>query len=146
MWSKIKSIFLKNGESIFQGKCILLVDDGEVDRHFVTRVLEERGYKVLCAENGKIGLYIAENERPDLILLDCIMPGLSGPEVGKQLKEKEKTKDIPIIFLTSLDTPANIVDCYDLGAVHFLAKPVNAKILIKQIETVLKELKGFVAG
>ena len=142
MWAKIKLIFLKNNGVQLNGKCILLVDDGEVERHVVTRILEKRGYKVLCAENGKIGLYLAENERPDLILLDCIMPGLSGPEVCKQLKEKTGTKNIPVIFLTTLDTPANIVDCYDLGAVQFLAKPVSAKILIKQIETTLEELKS----
>ena len=142
MWAKIKSIFSKNKDVHLNGKCILLVDDGEVERHVVTRILEQRGYKVLCAENGKIGLYLAENERPDLILLDCMMPGLSGPEVGKQLKENEQTKSIPIIFMTASDTPTNIINCYDLGAAQFLAKPVSAKTLITQIETTLEELKS----
>ena len=118
---------------------ILVIDDGNVERHTAQRILEKAGCRVVTAENGKIGLYLAETEKPDVIVLDCFMPGMLGPEVCVKLKDNKVTKDIPIIFLTGSDTPSNIVNCYDVGAAQFLTKPVSANILINQIKSILQE-------
>ncbi len=131
-------LFPKDG--FLHGKCVLVIDDGQVERHVARRILEKNGCRVLTAENGKIGLHIAETERPDVILLDCIMPGMFGPEVCQRLKDNIVTKDIPVIFLTGSDTPDNIVKSFDVGAAQFLAKPVSAGILVNQIRSVLQEI------
>ena len=140
MWNKTLGLFKNSPDpGQYQNKTILVIDDGEVDRRTAEGILVKRGYKVMCAEDGERGLRLAHETAPDLILLDYVMPGLNGIDVGKRLRDHEKTKDIPIIFLTGSDTPANIVRYYDLGAEQFLVKPVSAKILISQIETIFQE-------
>lgn len=141
MLQKILGALNGNGgrPSEFAGKSILVVDDGELERKTARKILEGKGFKVTCAEDGESAYAILEQELFDLLILDCIMPKLSGPDLCKRLQMNERTKDIPIIFLTGSDTPSNIINCYDLGAAQFLAKPVDAKLLIKQIEGIFKE-------
>ncbi len=141
MWHKISGLFNGNSSrhSEFSGKSILVVDDAEIDRRTVRRILEQYGFKVTCADDGESAYQIIERELFDLLILDCLMPKLSGPDLCKRLKLSERTKNIPVIFLTGSDTPTNIINCYDLGAEQFLAKPVNAKLLIKQIEGIFQE-------
>lgn len=125
--------------SKFAGKSILVVDDGEVERRTARKILEGQGFKVTSAEDGEGAYALIEKEMFDLLLLDCMMPKLSGPDLCKRLKLNERTRNIPVIFLTGSDTPTNIINCYDLGVEQFLAKPVNAKLLIKQIEGIFQE-------
>ena len=141
MWKKLMNVLSGNGKklSALHGKSVLVVDDGELERRTTRRILEKYGCSVSCAEDGERGYDLATRGRFDLILLDCVMPGLTGPQVCKKLKEQDVTKNIPVIFLTGSDTPTNIINCYDLGAEQFLAKPVSAKLLIKQIEAILNE-------
>ena len=139
IWQKIKSLLFSERPGILNGRCVLLIDDGQVERHAVKRMLEKQGCRVVTAENGHIGLHLAETEKPDLILLDFFMPGMLGTEVCERLKDNGFTKNIPIIFLTGSDAPANIVNCYDVGAAQFLAKPVDAKTLVSQVKHVLNE-------
>ena len=141
MWRKILGIFSGNHSrhSDFAGKSILVVDDGEMERRTAQRILEKKGFRVTCADDGENAYRIIEKELFDLLILDCMMPNLSGPDLCKRLKLSERTKNIPVIFLTGSDTPTNIINCYDLGAEQFLAKPVSAKLLIKQVESIFKE-------
>ena len=118
---------------------ILVVEDNEIDRVFIKRTLERYGYKVTLAPNGEEGLRIALEKKPDLILMDCEMPVMDGVEACKRLKETEETQNIPVIFLTSVNTPLNILSCFELEAENFLAKPVNPKLLASHIETTLKQ-------
>ncbi len=138
MWNTILNLF-KKPVCRYPHKTILVIDDGPIDLRMAEGILQKRGYKVLCAEDGERGLGIAHSAIPDLILLDYIMPGLNGVEVGQRLRSDEKTKNIPIIFLTGSDTPVNIVKYYDLGAEQFLVKPVTARTLISQIEAIFQE-------
>lgn len=123
------------------GRTILLIDDGEVERKTTSAVLGKRGYKVLTAENGEIGLKLAQEQRPDLILLDFMMPGMMGKEVCQRLKQIPATKDIPVIFLTGSIAPKSVIDCYEVGAEYYLAKPISARTLINQVEMIFNELK-----
>ncbi|MFH1359564.1 MAG: response regulator [Candidatus Omnitrophota bacterium] len=120
---------------------ILTIEDDEAQRNLIRKTLEKRNYSVLMAAGGEKGLEMAREERPDLILLDVVMPGLKGNEVCKRLKADLRTKDIPILFLTSADSPKEVIDQYDVGAEVHLAKPISPKELIAQIEITFQDLK-----
>ena len=118
---------------------ILVVDDSQVDRAYIQYTLEKRGYRILTAVNGAAGLETIKSDRPDLIILDCQMPVMDGLTMCKKLKENDKTSGIPVIFLTALDTPQNIVSCFESDCENYLSKPVSGKILVTQVEAILKE-------
>lgn len=128
--------------SKFAGKRILIVDDGEVERQFISRVLEKKGFVAQTAADGHQGLDMAiKEEKFDLIILDYYMPGFSGKEVCAGLKRNEKTKDIPVVFLTGSASARDVVECFDVGAEYFLRKPISGPMLVKQIEMILTELQ-----
>jgi len=116
---------------------ILVVDDEEILLRTVKSILESAGYHVLTAKTGEEGLEMAQEKMPDLILLDIILPGIKGREVCLKIKENEKTKSIPVIFLTSKNSPDDILAEIDAGAEMHLTKPVNPNTLIPTIEEVL---------
>jgi len=140
-WKRIKSTFFKEPtpHSALPSRCILTIEDDATQRTMIQKTLERRGYTVLIAEDGERGLELALLQRPDLILLDVIMPRMRGEEVCRRLKADSRTKDIPVLFLTSLDTPKDVIEHYDLGAEIHLSKPINPKELISQIEITLQE-------
>jgi len=84
--------------------------------------LEDEGYNVLPAINGAIGVELAQQKKPDLILLDLILPELNGFEVLKKIKNNKKTKDIPVIVLTNLENAKDIDKVIELGATTYLVK------------------------
>jgi CheY-like chemotaxis protein len=120
---------------------ILVVDDVETNRTFFRRVLEKRGYTVLTAVDGPEGIKLVQKEHPQIVLLDFVMPGMKGPEVCKIIKAADATKEIPVLFLTSVDAPTDIIECYEQGAENFLTKPIQAGELIKHVEMILEDYK-----
>lgn len=118
-------------------KCILVVDDDETLIKTVRPILIAKGYSVLSASSGEEGLHIAQNQKPDLIFLDVILPGIKGREVCLRLKEDALTKNIPIIFLTAKDSPDDIKAEMEAGAETHLTKPIDAKLLVSTVEKVL---------
>lgn len=118
---------------------ILIIDDTEVDHRVASAAVERGGYSVLKAYNGKTGIALAQEHKPSLILLDYMMPDILGPEVCNILKANESTKNIPVLFLTSMDTPDSIINCYQEGGENYLAKPISPKLLLKQIQLILKD-------
>ncbi len=136
-WNSITKIFSKKQPVLENGRRVLAIDDDAVQRAMIKKALENQGYRVFLAENGARGLEIAFKERPDVILLDVMMPGMRGDEVCRKLKSDSRTKDIPVLFLTSLDDPKDVILHYDLGAEIHLTKPINSKELISQIEITL---------
>lgn len=117
-----------------KNQVILVIEDEPGQRLAIQRILEKQGYKIVLAENGVQGLSMARSRKPDMILLDVVMPDLSGSEVCRQLKEDPSTKNIPIIFLTSRSSPDEVVEQFGLGADMHLAKPIDARELITQIQ------------
>ena len=134
-----KKITGKNQNNQFKDRLILVVDDNVVDLKIVVHALKGLGCKVMTAENGSEGYVKALSHKPDLILSDCNMPFMDGVQMCKQIKEDNKTKDIPIIFLTGVDSPRNVVECFSLEAENFMCKPINPKALTAQIEQILSE-------
>lgn len=124
-----------------KSKTVLVVDDGEIDRMLAVRSLEKVGYNILEAASGKKAIDVASQEVPDLILLDFVMPDMKGPEVCEILKSEPKTKDIPVIFLTSMDTPYSIIDGFDKGADNYLTKPIKPREIVYQVTLMLKDIE-----
>ena len=118
---------------------ILIVDDNEIQRRIIQTTLEKAGYATVQAENGEIGLEMAKRENPDMIFLDCQMPVMDGITMCKRLKENDSLKKVPVIFLTALDTPRNIIDCFEVDAENYLSKPISPKILLQQVQATLEE-------
>ena len=120
---------------------ILIIEDSEVDQKLVSSTVTRGGYTALSAYEGNAGYLMAKENRPDLIILDYNLPDINGPVVCKMLKNEPTTKDIPVLFLTSMDTPGSIINCYEEGGENYLSKPINAKFLLEQINIALKEKK-----
>ena len=118
-----------------QRPTILVVDDEAAQREVVAYNLESSGYKVICADNGEDALLITYEEQPDLIVLDWMMPKLSGIEVCRQLRVKKETKNIPIILLSARSE--------DIDKVRGLDIVIVIKALSKEHSFALLEKMNF---
>ena len=119
-------------------KTILVVDDTADNLSLVLDILKSR-YRVKVANSGKKALkYLQDSDIPDLILLDIMMPELSGYDVIKVLKKDEKTKDIPVIFLTAMIDVDEEKKGLELGASDYITKPISASIMLARIKTQLE--------
>jgi len=114
---------------------ILIVDDIPENLEILSNVLISEGYNVTFAENGKEALNISDKKDYDLILLDIMMPEMDGFEVCKILKNKSKTKEIPIIFLTARTETEDIVNGFEIGAVDYISKPFSSAELLSRVNT-----------
>lgn len=109
-------------------RTLLLVDDEPANLQVLQNILAS-DYRLLFARDGERARRIARSERPDLILLDVMMPGLSGHEVCQALKQDPQTRHIPVIFVTALSDVEDEIRGFDLGAVDYITKPVSAPIV-----------------
>ncbi|MCK5523290.1 MAG: cache domain-containing protein [Thiomargarita sp.] len=114
---------------------ILIVDDIPFNLKLLSDVLTSNNYKVMVATNGKTALKIAALKRPHLILLDVIMPEMDGFEICQQLKANPKTRNIPIIFISTILETVNKVKGFELGAVDHITKPFQLKELLVRVKT-----------
>ncbi len=117
---------------------ILAVDDEQVNRDLLEAILEQEGYDVVCATDGERALAEVTATPPDLILLDLMMPGMSGLEVCHRLKEDPRTAAIPIIVVTALGQVATKEAALTSGADDFVAKPVRPDDLRTRVSAMLK--------
>ena len=140
MFEKIKQMFSASKKSEDK-KTILTVEDNEIDRRIIKNILEKK-YKVLTASDGAAGFKMAKKYKPDLILLDCEMPVMSGNEMCRLTKEDDELKDIPVLFLTSINSPKNIIECFELDAENHISKPIKPRVLSGQIDAILTDHKG----
>ena len=114
-------------------KKILVVDDSPTERHVISELLVRSGYQVITAENGEEGVEKARREKPDLILMDVVMPGLNGYQATRTLTRDETTKHIPIIVCTSKGQETDRSWGLRQGALDYLVKPVKAVELLAKI-------------
>ncbi len=113
---------------------ILVVDDVAQNIQVILEILK-KDYNLIVANSGKKALEILKDKKPDLILLDILMPEIDGFEVCKEIKKNQKTKNIPIIFLTILENKNDMVKGLQLGAVDYVSKPVEPMVLKARIQT-----------
>lgn len=114
---------------------LLVVDDNEMNRDMLARRLVNRGYRVGVAEGGQKALDMVAEEKPDLILLDVMMPGLSGLEVLSILRKKHAVADLPVIMATARDTSQDVVEALNLGANDYVTKPLDFAVVLARVET-----------
>jgi putative two-component system response regulator len=117
---------------------VLHIDD-EAPIRLLSRVnLEAEGMEVLEGADGRIGIELAKQERPDLILLNVNLPWRSGFEVAELLQEDRETREIPIVFLTGRSRPIDLARGYEAGAIDYMTKPFNPLELAPRIRELLK--------
>ncbi|MCC6586306.1 MAG: SpoIIE family protein phosphatase [Bryobacterales bacterium] len=117
---------------------ILIIDDSPINVVLIRGILETEGFEVIWAPDGAAGFAASRNERPDLILLDVIMPGESGFETCARLKSDESTSDIPIIFLSALDDVKSKVTGLKIGGVDYICKPVYRDEVLARVRVHLR--------
>jgi adenylate cyclase len=127
---------------------ILVVDDTPANIQTVAAILKGQGYQLSVATNGKQALDVLEKIRPDLILLDVMMPELDGFETCQRIKSTEAWRDIPIIFLTAKIETTDLVKGFEMGAVDYVGKPFNAHELLARVNThlTIDQLRRSLAG
>ncbi len=118
-----------------QSPTILIVDDIPENISTLFHFLDANHFELLVARDGESALELIEYERPNLILLDVMMPGISGFETCKRLKANAKTQDIPIIFMTALSDTVDKVKGFELGAVDYVTKPIQQEEILARINT-----------
>jgi len=118
-------------------KTILVIDDDVTTLRIVEQALMDAGYQVLTAQDGEQGLKITQENDPDVIITDVLMPGMDGFMLFRELKRDEETKNKSVLVLTSRE---NVGDTFRrFGADSFLTKPVDSKRLLSEIEKILEK-------
>jgi two-component system, cell cycle response regulator DivK len=116
---------------------LLLVEDNEMNRDMLARRLEKRGYQLIIATDGLMGIEMARKELPDLILMDMSLPGLDGWQASRQLKSDNTTARIPIIALTAHAMAEDREKAMAAGCDEYETKPVELTSLLGKIQTLL---------
>jgi len=118
---------------------ILVVDDEEDILDLVEYNLKQNGYKVSCISTGEEVLETVHSYKPDLILLDLMLPGVDGFDVCKDLKSQPETKDIPVIMLTAKSEDIDVVTGLELGADDYITKPFSPRVLVARVRAILRK-------
>lgn len=121
---------------------ILVVDDERDIIELVSYNLEKEGFKVISATDGEKALELVPSEKPEIIILDLMLPGIDGLDVCRELKRNDQTSSIPIIMLTAKGDESDIVIGLELGADDYITKPFSPRILIARVKAVLRRIES----
>jgi two-component system phosphate regulon response regulator PhoB len=125
---------------------VLIVEDERDIVDVLDFNLRQAGCKVLKALDGIEGLRLAQTEKPDLVILDLMMPGMDGKEVCRRLRQSETTRTIPILMLTALASETDRIIGFELGADDYLTKPFSTRELVLRVQAILRRTQEPVAG
>lgn len=117
---------------------ILIVDDNVANIDVMITFLEDEGYNLSIATNGEMALKVAQHDKPDLILLDVMMPGMDGYTTCKKIKSNPEISDIPIIFVTAKKEIEDIVKGFRCGGVDYISKPFRQEEVLSRVDTHLR--------
>lgn len=136
----VSSVAADQAEPVPSGRrrTVLVVEDEEPILEMLRYGLERFGFSVHCVGSGEEALTAATHERPDLVLLDLMLPGMDGLEVCRRLKRDKETSTIPIVILTARDGEADIVAGLEIGADDYLTKPFSPRVLSARLRAVLR--------
>jgi twitching motility two-component system response regulator PilH len=118
---------------------VLIIDDSPTEIYKLTTILEKSNYSVQVASSGEDGLTMAQTLRPDVILMDIVMPGVNGFQATRQLSRNELTKDIPVVIVSTKDQATDKVWGMRQGARAYLVKPVAEAQLLKAVSDALAD-------
>src|SRR5947209_3236010 len=121
---------------------ILIIEDERALTDVLTYNLQRDGYETVVAHDGQEGLRKAQTQLPDLIILDLMLPGLSGQEVLKAVRAGERTRDIPVIILSARAEETDQVVGFSIGADDYVTKPFSVKVLLQRIKAMQRRLEG----
>jgi two-component system, OmpR family, alkaline phosphatase synthesis response regulator PhoP len=124
------------------GQKILIVEDEPDIRKLVSYNLVQEHFKVLEAEDGEQGLKIVQRDRPDLVILDLMLPGLSGMELCKILRDRTETEKLPVLMLTAKAGEADRIVGLEMGADDYLAKPFSPRELVARVRAILRRVES----
>ncbi len=116
---------------------VLIVDDSPTEVHVIKSALEGEGYETLSAESGERGVQMARDSKPDLILMDVVMPGLNGFQATRQLSKDPATSEIPVIMVTTKNQKTDRIWGMRQGAVDYIVKPFSAEDLLEKTAAAL---------
>ncbi len=119
-------------------KQVLIIEDEEDIRELVRYNLERDNFAVSDAESGEAGLKAVAKKKPDLILLDLMLPGKDGLQICRELKQNDGTRDIPVVMMTAKGEESDIVTGLELGAEDYVVKPFSPKVLVARVKAVLR--------
>lgn len=122
---------------------ILIVEDSEIQAVMLKRILVQNGYTVTWAKNGADGLTAALQQRPALIISDILMPVMDGYQMCREIKQRETLKDTPILLLTQLTEPEEVIRGLESGADNYITKPFNANFLLSKVDALIKNPDQF---
>ena len=128
----------KDEQRALKSATILLIDDLPDNLKLLGEMLQTEGYEIRLVSSGEQALKIAANDKPDLILLDIMMPNMDGYEVFRQLKENTDLKDIPVIFISALNDTENIVKALQSGGMDYITKPFQSEEVLARVRTHLQ--------
>jgi two-component system, cell cycle response regulator DivK len=117
---------------------ILVVDDSTTNVVLLEAILDEKGYRIETALNAKEAYSIIEKQTPDLILLDLLMPKISGFDFLEEIRKNKKTVNTPVIVVSALTDEDNIEKIMSMGAIDFVKKPIDLQYLVDKVESVLQ--------
>lgn len=117
---------------------VCVIEDEEDIREILTLQLTREGYDTLTAESGEEGIQLVREQKPDLVLLDLMLPGVDGLDVCRTLKEGKDTKDIPIIMITARGEEADIITGLEMGADDYVTKPFSPRVVLSRMKAVLR--------
>ena len=119
---------------------ILVVDDSTTNVVLLEAILDEKGYKIETALNAKEAYSLIEKDTPDLILLDLLMPKISGFDFLEEIRKNEKTKNTPVIVVSALTDEENVEKIMGMGAIDFVKKPIDLQYLVERVESILQKV------
>ncbi len=130
----------KVGRALIPGR-ILIIDDDEANRGIMARQLERQGHVIVSADNGRAALKLLKNVPFDMILLDIMMPEMSGFEILERLKGEERLREIPVIVISAFDDPSAMASCIELGAEDYLPRDFDPIILRARIGSIMERAR-----
>lgn len=126
-------------------RTVLIVDDLEANRTLLERSLASTGYRTICAEDGASALALLGRERIDIVLLDWMMPGLSGLDTLRAIRQNYSQDSLPVIMCTAVGEDENIVEAIESGADDYVVKPISLPVLRARMATHLSRSKTIAA-
>ncbi len=117
---------------------VLIVDDSPTETHVLKTMLEKHGHQVMVAATGEEGIRLAQEQTPDVILMDIVMPGVNGFQATRKLSKDPATSGIPIVIISTKDQDTDRIWAKRQGAKDYIAKPVTESVLLEKIKSVLE--------